>query len=80
MAHTTLEISCCSSFNISCHCSVLCLALILYIPVNIFSIMLGRVFLGGTSTKQKIKCLAQGHNTVTPLEVIHELATPISPV
>ena len=26
----------------------------------------GRVFLGWTSTKQRIKCLAQGHNAVTP--------------
>ena len=39
------------------------LNLILYIPVNIFSVMLGRVILGWTSTKQLIKCLAQGHNT-----------------
>ena len=29
--------------------------LILYIPVNNFSVMLGRVFLGWTSTKQRIK-------------------------
>ena len=39
--------------------------LILYIPVNNFSVMLGWVFLVCTSTKQRIKCLAQGHNTVT---------------
>ena len=30
-------------------------------------VMSGWVFLGLTSTKQWIKCLAQGHNTVTPL-------------
>ena len=37
--------------------------LILYVPVNIFLVMLGRVFLamGRTSTKQGIKRLAQGH-------------------
>ena len=27
--------------------------------------MLGRVLLGLTNTKQKIKCLAQGHNTMS---------------
>ena len=36
--------------------------LILYIPINNFSIMLGQVFLGRTSTKQGLMCLAQGHN------------------
>ena len=30
---------------------------------NSFSVMSGWVFLGLTSTKQRIKCLAQGHNT-----------------
>ena len=39
--------------------------LILYVPVNNFSDMLGLVFLGLTSTKQGLMCLAQGHNTVT---------------
>ena len=39
----------------------------LYVPVNNFSVILGGVFLGWTSTKQRIKCLAQGHNTVTSL-------------
>ena len=38
---------------------------ILYVPVNNSSVMSGRVFLGGTSTKQRLLCLAQGHNTVT---------------
>ena len=32
--------------------------------VNNFSVMLGCVFLGLTITKQRIKCLVQGHNTV----------------
>ena len=36
--------------------------LILYVPVNSFSVMTGSVFLGLISTKQRIKCLAQGHN------------------
>ena len=33
--------------------------------------MQGRVpvFLGCTSTKQRIKCLAQGHNTVPPISL-----------
>ena len=41
--------------------------LILYIPVNNFSVicMSGQVFLSWTSTKQGLMCLAQGHNTVT---------------
>ena len=41
------------------------LDLILYIPVNTLSVTLGRVFLGRTSTKLELMCLAQGHNTVT---------------
>ena len=32
--------------------------LVLYVPANNFSAMLGRVFLGRTSTKQLINCLA----------------------
>ena len=35
-----------------------------YVPINNFSVMSGRVFLGLISIKQKINCLAQGHNTV----------------
>ena len=34
-----------------------------------FSVMSGRVFLGWTSTKQRITCLAQGHNTVPPVRL-----------
>ena len=39
----------------------------LYVSVNNFTVVSGRfpVFLGWTSTKHLIKCLAQGHNTVT---------------
>ena len=33
-------------------CCLLCIDLILYIPVINFSVMLGQVFLGWTSTKQ----------------------------
>ena len=39
--------------------------LILNVPVNDFSVTSGRVLLGCISTKQLIKGLAQGHNTVT---------------
>ena len=38
--------------------------LILNIPVNNLSVMSGQVFMGLTSTKQGLMCLAQGHNTV----------------
>ena len=49
------------------------LDLMLYIPVNNFSVILGRLFLGLTSTKQGLKCLAQGHNEVTLMRL--ELTT-----
>ena len=49
---------------------------ILYIPVNNVSVMLGRVFLGWTSTKQGLMCHAQGHNTVMPARL--EPATILS--
>ena len=54
--------------------------LILYIPVNIFSVMPVQVFLGWTSTKQGlyIMCIAQGHNAVTPVRL--KLTTPRSRV
>ena len=60
--------------------SLILFGLILYVPINNFSVMLGQVFLGGISTKQWIKCLAQGHNTVTPQAVRLELTTIQSPV
>ena len=43
-----------------------------YVPVNNFSFMSERcpVFLGKTRTKQRMKCFARGHNTVTPLVVV----------
>ena len=44
--------------------------------VDMFSVMSGRVFPGQTSTKQRKKCLAQGHNAVPPVEL--EPATPQS--
>ena len=40
------------------------LILYLNIPVNNISVMSLRVFLGWTRTKQRINCLAQGHNAV----------------
>ena len=43
--------------------------LILYAPVNNFSAISGRVFLGRTSTKQGLMCLTQGHNAVTPVRL-----------
>ena len=43
--------------------------LILYVPVNNLSVMLGWVFLGLTSTKQGLMCLAQGQNAVTPVRL-----------
>ena len=47
--------------------------LILYIPVNNFSVMPGRVFLCCISTKQGEMCLAQGYNAL--LQVKLEPAT-----
>ena len=41
--------------------------MILYIPVNHFSVMSEWVFLGWTSTKQVLMCLAEGHNRVAPV-------------
>ena len=41
-----------------------------------FFIYVGPLFLGWTSTKQGSRCLAQGHNTMTPVRV--ELTTPQS--
>ena len=52
--------------------------LILYDSVNNFSVMLGQVFLGVTSTKQGSLCIAHGHNTVAPVRL--EPATLLSPV
>ena len=36
--------------------------LIIYVPVNNFSVMPRRVFLGWTNTKLGLMCLAKGHN------------------
>ena len=38
---------------------------ILYVPVNNLSVTSGRVFLGQTSTKLGLMCLALGHNALT---------------
>ena len=45
---------------------------VLYVPVNNFSSWRD-VFMGSSSTKQRMKCLAQGRNTVPPLSL--KLAT-----
>ena len=41
---------------------------ILYVPVNTFIAMSGQIFLGRTSTKQGLMCLASRHNTVAARE------------
>ena len=59
--------------KISSTCSdILCikeLCLTLNVPVNIFSVMSGLLFVCWTSTKQRIKCLAQGRNQVPPVRL-----------
>ena len=58
----------CVLSSINHYKGMLCLFdLILYVSVNNFSVMLGQVFLGLTSTKQRIKGLSQGHNKVSPV-------------
>ena len=52
----------------------------LFGQVNKFSFMSGRVVQDWTSTKQQIKCFAQGHNTVTTPLVSLELSKHLSPV
>ena len=52
--------------------------LILYVPVNNFSVMSGVIFLHLTSTKLGLMRRAQGHNTVTLVSL--EPATPWSQV
>ena len=56
--------------------SYILLYLILYVPVNNFSVMSGWVFLGLTTTKQWLMCLAQGHNAMTLVRL--KPATPQS--
>ena len=51
------------------YCIICLFDLILYVPVNSFSVMSGRVVLGLTSAKQRIKCLAQGHYAVAPVRL-----------
>ena len=45
------------------------LDLILYVPVNTFSVMSGWFFMGWTSSKQVFMCLRQTHNAVTQMGV-----------
>ena len=65
--------------------------LILYITVDTFSVTSGQVFLGCSRTKQRIKCLAQGRNTVgksstlplshcAPLQCIRVRLDPVTPI
>ena len=56
------------------------IVLILYVPVNNFSVMSGWVFPSWISTKLRKKCLAEGRITVTSPAVRLELATLLSPV
>ena len=42
---------------------------ILYVPVNDLSVMSRHVFLGWTSTKLGLMCLAQGHKAVMPVRL-----------
>ena len=44
-------------------CKMFFFDLMLYIPVNNFSVMSGQVFLGWTSRIQGLMCLAQEHNS-----------------
>ena len=46
------------------------------LPINNLSVIKGRVFLGWTSTKLGLICLAQGHNAVRPVRL--EPAAPSS--
>ena len=70
--------------NVAFHRSLHCLPrfclfdLILYVPVNNLFSYIGGIFLRLTSTKQGSMCLAQGHNTVTPVRL--EPAAPLSKV
>ena len=55
-----------------------CFDWILYNSVNSISVISGQVFMGLTSTKQRINCLAQGHNAVALVRIEH--VTPRSRV
>ena len=44
--------------------------LILYVPVNNFLVITGRVFLVWTSSKQGLLCPALGHNPVPPMILV----------
>ena len=71
---TLLTIGRCLHYT--CKSMLRCTVLMLYVPkATIFSVVSGRspVFLGWTSTTLRMKGLAQGHNTVSPVSL--ELAT-----
>ena len=52
-------------FALKCFCFF-----ILCVQDTKFSVMLGRVFLGWTSTKQRVKCLALGHKVLTYIQTV----------
>ena len=58
------------------------LVLLINVPVNNFSIILGwfPIFLRWTSTKQRIKYLPQGHNTMTVESQTSNHSIPIQPL
>ena len=66
-------IKCSSLWTSTCICLICSLR-----PITNLSVIQGRVFLGRTSTKLGLMCLAQGHNAVTPLRL--EPAAPRSRV
>ena len=69
---TLLEITCRGLFILteSTYYQISCYMWFVFcVPVNISSVMSGRVFLGWTSTKQGLICLDQGHNAVPPMRL-----------
>ena len=65
-------------YKVCCPCYIQSLCLIWFIMSRspFFSVMSGQVFLGWTTTKQRTKHLAQGHNAVPPVRL--KPATPRS--
>ena len=54
--------------------------LILHVTVNNFSAISGQVFLGRTSPKHRLMCLARGHNTVVPVRIKPTTPQPLDTV
>ena len=69
-----------SGTKIDCNLEILNCFIFCHFLVRFFkSIMSGWIFLSQTNTKQRIKCLAQGHNTVTLLVVSLYHQQPFNP-